>query len=73
MNDQFVAVKHFKNLFTKDPRFSLKDDRLSTGRNCELVFFYPEQQITIYVYIYIYRVYQEERTRLREDVPYVKL
>ena len=26
-----------------------------------------------YVYIYIYRVSQEERTKLREGVPYVKL
>ena len=27
----------------------------------------------VYVYIYIYRVSQEERTKLREGVPYVKL
>ena len=27
----------------------------------------------IYIYIYIYRVSQEERTKLREGVPYVKL
>ena len=29
--------------------------------------------IYIYIYIYIYRVSQEERTKLREGVPYVKL
>ena len=28
---------------------------------------------TTYIYIHIYRVYQEERTRLREGVPCVKL
>ena len=27
----------------------------------------------LYIYIYIYRVSQEERTKLREGVPYVKL
>ena len=27
----------------------------------------------IYIYIYIYRVSQEERAKLREGVPYVKL
>ena len=30
-------------------------------------------RIYIYIYIYIYRVSQEERTKLREGVPYVKL
>ena len=29
--------------------------------------------VYIYIYIYIYRVSQEERTNLREGVPYVKL
>jgi len=29
--------------------------------------------VTIYIYIYIYRVSQEERTKLWEGVPYVKL
>ena len=29
--------------------------------------------VYIYIYIYIYRVSQEERTKLREGVPYVKL
>ena len=29
--------------------------------------------IYIYIYIYIYRVSQEEMTKLREGVPYVKL
>ena len=29
--------------------------------------------IYIYIYIYIYRVSQEERSKLREGVPYVKL
>ena len=29
--------------------------------------------ICIYIYIYIYRVSQEERARLRESVPYVKV
>ena len=27
----------------------------------------------VYIYIYIYRVSQEERAKLREGVPYVKL
>jgi hypothetical protein len=29
--------------------------------------------VCVYIYIYIYRVSQEEGTKLREDVPYVKL
>ena len=36
-----------------------------------LVLFYLF--IYLYIYIYIYRVSQEERTKLREGVPYVKL
>jgi len=31
------------------------------------------QETIAYVYIYIYRVSQEERTKLRESVPYVKV
>ena len=34
---------------------------------CVCVYIY------IYIYIYIYRVSQEERTKLRDGVPYVKL
>jgi len=35
----------------------------------------PTKRIYIYIYkyIYIYRVSQEERTKLREGVPYVKI
>jgi len=29
--------------------------------------------VCVYIYIYIYRVSQEERAKLREGVPYVKL
>ena len=29
--------------------------------------------VYVYIYIYIYRVSQEERTKIREGVPYVKL
>ena len=32
-----------------------------------------DTSLVIYIYIYIYRVSQEERTKLREGVPYVKL
>ena len=32
-----------------------------------------KEDMYIYIYIYIHRVSQEERTKLRESVPYVKL
>jgi len=40
---------------------------LSNVTPCNLANIY------IYIYIYIYRVSQEERAKLREGVPYVKL
>ena len=40
---------------------------------CMFVCIYICMYIYIYIYIYIYRVSQEERTKLRESVPYVEL
>jgi len=67
-SDQFVTVKEFNDLFTKDPKASLNDDRSSTGINYELIFFYADRQMHN-----IYRVSQEECARFREGVPYVKV
>jgi len=41
------------------------------GGMCVCVYIYI--YIYIYIHICIYRVSQEERTKLRESVPYVKL
>ena len=38
---------------------------------CMCVYIYV--YVCVYIYIYIYRVSQEERAKLREGVPYVKL
>ena len=40
---------------------------------CVCMYVYVYVCVYIYIYIYIYRVSQEERTKLRESVPYVKL
>ena len=37
------------------------------------IYIYIYIYTYIHIYIYIYRVSQEERTKLREGVPYVKL
>ena len=62
-----IERSYFKNyLMCKYFGFKLVDYLFSLNRENSSV-------LCIYIYIYLYRVSQEEGTKLRESVPYVKI
>ena len=54
-------------------RYRRRSGRPSINMCVHTEVTYTHTHTHIYIYIYIYRVSQEERTKLREGVPYVKL
>ena len=69
----FKGNQHIRSKTITDPQCKRSDKRILTTvellHHVQTVMTY----IYIYIYIYIYRVSQEERTKLWEGVPYVKL
>ena len=63
----FEIMSNLKWLDLRHKWFEHLDSDVFFNGVIKLIYIY------IYIYIYIHRVSQEERTKLRESVPYVKL